>query len=64
MPDLAATPLALPADVLEFFPADDLLAAVFADAHSALALLLPVTDADGAIVDFRLELLSAAAQHL
>ena len=64
MTNPAATPPAFPADVLETFPADDLLAGLFAASPSALVLFAPVVGAAGGIVDFRFELLSDAAQRM
>ncbi|MET4073805.1 PAS domain-containing protein [Hymenobacter sp. UYCo722] len=64
MSEPAAIPLPFPADILEAFPAEDLLAGLFATALSALLLLRPVHGADETIIDFRLELLSEAAQRM
>ena len=64
MSEPAATPPAFPADMLETFPAEDLLAGLFATSLNALVLLTPVPGASGNIADFRLELLSEAAQRM
>ena len=59
------TPSAFPADILAAFPAEDLLAGLFATSVSALVLYTPArAAAGGPIIDFRLELLSEAAQHI
>ncbi|MDB5267646.1 MAG: hypothetical protein JWP58_686 [Hymenobacter sp.] len=64
MPDSVAVPPALPAEVLAQFPADDLLAGIFATSITALVLLLPVRAADGTVADFTFALLSEAAQRM
>ena len=60
----AAPPLAFPADILAVFPAEDLLAGLFATSLNALVLFTPVPGPAGGIADFRFELLSAAAQRM
>jgi signal transduction histidine kinase len=65
MPDSVAAPPPLPAPLLAQFPADDLLAGIFATSVTALVLLKPVWSEDGAkVVDFSFELLSDAAQRM
>ncbi|MBH8558888.1 PAS domain-containing protein [Hymenobacter negativus] len=64
MPDSVTTLPALPAEVLAQFPADDLLAGIFATSITALVLLKPVLAADGTVTDFTFELLSEAAQRM
>ena len=64
MSDPAATPPIFPPDVLETFPAEDLLAGLFAASLTALVLCSPVHGPAGGIIDFRLELLSAEAQRM
>jgi PAS domain-containing protein len=64
MPEPAAAPLAFPADLLEVFPAEELLAGLFATSLEALVLFSPVREAAGAIADFRFELLSESAQRM
>ena len=65
MSDPVATPPVFPADILAAFPAEALLAGLFATSVSALVLYTPVrAAAGGPIIDFRLELLSEAAQHI
>ncbi|MCI1186230.1 PAS domain-containing protein [Hymenobacter sp. DH14] len=64
MPDFAATPPAAAAEAPAAFPAEELIAGIFADSLTALALLRPVYGADGALLDFRFELLSQAAQRM
>ena len=63
-PDSAASPLSFPADILEDFSADDLLAGIFATSITALVLLKPVFAADGTVTDFTFALLSEAAQRM
>ena len=64
MSEPAAVPLVFPPDVLEVFPAEDLLAGLFAVSLSALVLFRPVPGPAGGIADFRFELLSDAAQRM
>ena len=64
MSDPAATAPIFPPDVLETFPAEDLLAGLFATALNALVLFSPVPGPAGRIVDFRFELLSEEAQRM
>jgi signal transduction histidine kinase len=65
MPDSAAQPSPLPANILESFPAQELLAGVFAASLMGLALYKPIRAAeDQAITDFTIELLSPAAQRM
>ncbi|MFC6223630.1 PAS domain-containing protein [Hymenobacter artigasi] len=65
LPDSAASPLVFPADILDDFGAADLLAGIFATSGTALMLLSPIwAEAGTAVVDFKVELLSEAAQLL
>ena len=65
MLDSNNAPLALPADVLDAFPPEELLAGIFATSTTALVLLVPTRAAEGGeITDFRLVLLSEAAQRM
>ena len=65
LPDSAASPLVFPADILEDFAAADLLAGLFATPGTALMLLSPIwAEAGTTVVDFKVALLSAAAQQL
>ncbi|GAA4045120.1 hypothetical protein GCM10022409_33950 [Hymenobacter glaciei] len=64
MLDSAASATVFPAELLANFPAEDLLAGVFATSLSALVLFTPVPGARGRIADFRFELLSEAAQRM
>ncbi len=65
MTEPAANPPAFPSDLLAAFPADDLLAGLFATSLNALVLFTPVAGSGpGGIADFRFELLSAAAQRM
>ncbi|MGI4865012.1 MAG: PAS domain-containing protein [Janthinobacterium lividum] len=64
MPDVATPLSAFPADLSATYPQADLVWGVLEASLTGLALYSPIRNAEGSVVDFRIDLLNPAAQRM
>jgi PAS domain S-box-containing protein len=64
MSDLVLPLVAFPADLLVAYPQAELVWGLLEASLTGLALYAPLRDAQGRLVDFRIDLLNPAAQHM